>query len=691
MDNDGAVKWDIGDQIGIFSDLEEEAVAYIRGSDGTFRGTPISGNVFYAYSPSAYFGKNTDSPLTISYVRSALGIGINTGESATYMPIPMVAKSNDNHLAFKQVCGLLHFQFADIHKKLLSISLSGNNNERISGYGTIDLSESNPSFIIPHPTLGSTRIDVTLDREPLNGSFDLYCLVPEIEFARGLSMIISYEDPSEGSVKYLNKNTYDTLSTHRGVMISFVINDFDTKIDKLEQELEEAYIREKNALIALYNSLDGDHWNENTNWCSDKPVEEWYGVTVNNQGRVQELSLPDNHLVGVIPEEIGDLSALRVLNLRCIYTNNELSGEIPSRIGELAELRTLDLQGHRFSGTIPKSIFNLNNLELINLEGGVMEIVSDDNKIHLVKLSELGGTLPEEIGNLKWLRELDLQENHLTGKIPESIVNLMNLYRFWIAGNEFSGNLPPIDHLPKLKYIQMGENCFIGNIPSSYSKVMDNLPYQFSIGANHLSGRIPDEIFNHPLFSEYADQLLSNQVDGYGLEIDETKVPACKHTFETLDGGTLNLGEQYAKADYTMIVRWAEWCPATRAFMPIALRLSDMYKDRGLQTIWSYAGGDKEEREAFMSEFGLNERGPHIIESYLGETFVIGPGSKDHAVWFNWGFGTPFVEIVDKEGHIVFVDDSVCDDFGNEYRYFDYYSFSHRRKELDFFLFQLFN
>ena len=35
---------------------------------------------------------------------------------------------------------------------------------------------------------------------------------------------------------------------------------------------------EREALIAIYKALDGDNWTNNENWCSDKPISEWYGI-----------------------------------------------------------------------------------------------------------------------------------------------------------------------------------------------------------------------------------------------------------------------------------------------------------------------------------------------------------------------------------------------------------------------------
>ena len=42
--------------------------------------------------------------------------------------------------------------------------------------------------------------------------------------------------------------------------------------------IEGQHKREREALIAIYKALDGDNWDYNDNWCSDKPLSEWEGV-----------------------------------------------------------------------------------------------------------------------------------------------------------------------------------------------------------------------------------------------------------------------------------------------------------------------------------------------------------------------------------------------------------------------------
>ena len=65
--------------------------------------------------------------------------------------------------------------------------------------------------------------------------------------------------------------------------------------------------REREALVALYHATDGPNWADRTNWLSDRPVGEWYGVTVTDTA-VTGLSL--NGLGGVLPRKLGNLTNL---------------------------------------------------------------------------------------------------------------------------------------------------------------------------------------------------------------------------------------------------------------------------------------------------------------------------------------------------------------------------------------------
>ena len=55
---------------------------------------------------------------------------------------------------------------------------------------------------------------------------------------------------------------------------------------------------DRTALITLYRGTGGDAWHLKTGWCTDAPLSEWYGVSVDEEGRVVGLHLSSNNLVG---------------------------------------------------------------------------------------------------------------------------------------------------------------------------------------------------------------------------------------------------------------------------------------------------------------------------------------------------------------------------------------------------------
>ena len=66
----------------------------------------------------------------------------------------------------------------------------------------------------------------------------------------------------------------------------------------------------------------------------------WHGVTVTS-GRVTGLALPNNNLTGVLPDALGELTALTTLNLS--GNSGLTNGPIPGALSTLAALTTLNL------------------------------------------------------------------------------------------------------------------------------------------------------------------------------------------------------------------------------------------------------------------------------------------------------------------------------------------------------------
>ena len=72
---------------------------------------------------------------------------------------------------------------------------------------------------------------------------------------------------------------------------------------------------DREVLEAFYHATGGPDWFFSTNWLSDEPLSEWYGVYTNEQGRVERLILRRNNLNGPIPPELSRLTGLLVLEL----------------------------------------------------------------------------------------------------------------------------------------------------------------------------------------------------------------------------------------------------------------------------------------------------------------------------------------------------------------------------------------
>ena len=64
-----------------------------------------------------------------------------------------------------------------------------------------------------------------------------------------------------------------------------------------------------------------------------------------------------------------------------------------------------------------------------------------DGRVKLLTLSfnNLTGTLPETIGMLEMLEDLDLEYNKLIGTIPDAVGGMAQLIQLGLGGNQFNG------------------------------------------------------------------------------------------------------------------------------------------------------------------------------------------------------------------------------------------------------------
>ncbi|PWA35051.1 leucine-rich repeat protein [Artemisia annua] len=193
---------------------------------------------------------------------------------------------------------------------------------------------------------------------------------------------------------------------------------------------------------------------------------------------MEYLDLSRNRLTGRIPECLGNMWNLVSMQ----FSSNQLSGVIPSSIlPQSSMLRTLNLNDNHFTGELPRELWSLRGLNILDLgdnafSGNISEWIGE-NLTNLgvfryvinmdLSSNNLVGEIPVELMSLSALVGLNLSNNHLNGGIPDSIGNMKALNSLDFSGNQLTGPIPPsITALNFLSYLNLSHNNLSGQIPT---------------------------------------------------------------------------------------------------------------------------------------------------------------------------------------------------------------------------------
>lgn len=260
--------------------------------------------------------------------------------------------------------------------------------------------------------------------------------------------------------------------------------------------------------------------------------------------KLKNLGLNNNHLEGTLPRSLTNCRSLEVLDVG----NNMIIDAFPTWLESLPELHVLILRSNRFYGTIsPNSSSNRNPLfpKLRILDA------SQNNFTGTIPSGFLNNSLPamvsvkdEERDGRKYMGEgdgssyyldsvtlimkgfevevkrvlsiystIDLSANKFGGEVPESVGNLYALKQLNLSHNSFTGSIPPaLGQLQAaLESLDLSSNQFTGQIP----RQLQNLTYlgKFNVSENQLSGPIP------PLKQPFDESsFLGNNLCGFPLK-----------------------------------------------------------------------------------------------------------------------------------------------------------------------------
>ncbi|KAG4150213.1 hypothetical protein ERO13_D05G381920v2 [Gossypium hirsutum] len=259
-------------------------------------------------------------------------------------------------------------------------------------------------------------------------------------------------------------------------------------------------------------------------------------VFMNLSSSLRSLSLAGCDLQGKFPKNIFDLPNLNLLNL-----------------GGNQNLNLLNLGGNQNLNLDPLKFNRSSNLEQLiiseaNICGGLPDSMGNlvSLKFLVLSHSNLSGPVPRSLGNLLQLTHLDLSENQLSGQIPKSLENLLQLTHLDLSKNQLSGQIPRLlGNLLQLTHLDLWQNQLSGQIPRSLGNLWQLT--DLDLGWNKLSGQIPLSILN---LTQLEDLTISNNSLEGSIPDEVTAFPNLKYLdlSDNLLNGTLPSKEFQSKS-----------------------------------------------------------------------------------------------------------------------------------------------
>ncbi|TYH12390.1 hypothetical protein ES288_A06G063800v1 [Gossypium darwinii] len=188
-----------------------------------------------------------------------------------------------------------------------------------------------------------------------------------------------------------------------------------------------------------------------------------------------QVDISGNKMRGQIPMNIGSMFPhLQILNL----SRNVFEG-ILEELAKSGSLLTLRLSSNNLSGKIPPTMFTLDKLRQLYLDGN-----NFDGEMPLIDISTL---------SFPALSDIDLSDNHLSVELPKWIWNVPNFEALDFSNNNFYGHFPlEFCNLGLLRFLDLSQNNFSGSVPSCISSLAIE---HLHLSRNRLSGPLPHALY----------------------------------------------------------------------------------------------------------------------------------------------------------------------------------------------------
>ena len=285
-----------------------------------------------------------------------------------------------------------------------------------------------------------------------------------------------------------------------------------------------------------------------------------------------------------------------------------LKGQIPESISELADYLTyFSIGGNApgVTGTLPASFANLKKLKALVLFGTSM-----------TSLPDLFGSIP--------LEGADIGSNKkMTGPLPASLCG------------------------SSTKRLYIGENAFTGTVPDSWARLGSNLQIY---GEPNLDERVPDSFVSSSAKGYLINMYVAMEKWRESpIVVGDYDIPAFwpdRDIKDIVTGKTIAFKQICAKNKATLLLNWATWCPYSKEFMPLLVKMYNKYHSAGFEIIAAFNA------ESFNQDSGKPLK--EVIQSKgYDKWYNFNLWDFNTTEWSMWCAGTPSAILVDKDGNTI--------------------------------------
>lgn len=267
------------------------------------------------------------------------------------------------------------------------------------------------------------------------------------------------------------------------------------------------------------------------NWNS-KDFSNWSNMGtdyVDGHLRVKQLFMGGTMMVGVLSSHIANLTELERIDISA----NRLKGSLPASLGRMKKLKYLIFNDNMNDGllegplagieAIPEEIGGCEALEMISASANLLKGYPYSIKnLKNLKSLDLGSNpitdIPESLGELDQLEELDLTGIKYKGEFPEWVFNMKSLIYLSMMRCDFQGNELPdrFGELPNLQQLNLIQSNIGGKLPPSLAQCEELRSVSINgEGCTHkLTGQLPEEYGNlkHLQNMDFSEQDLEGPI-----------------------------------------------------------------------------------------------------------------------------------------------------------------------------------